>query len=108
MKKKLLIFLIIFFIQNSLLSDRKYRSKDNLFGCTNKNTHETVVSYAINSDFSIFRSLFYNLLVTKECVIFNEGEILKIISKNENENIVQVIRMNGFKYWTDISNLSIY
>jgi len=50
--------------------------------------------------------LFYNLLVTKECVIFNEGEILKIISKKEN--IVQVIRMNGFKYWTDISNLSIY
>jgi hypothetical protein len=105
MKKTLLIFLII---QNSLSNYTKYRSKDNLFGCTNKSTYEMTVNYALNYDFSIFRSMFYNLLVTGECVIFNEGEILKVINKNKNENIVQIIRMNGFKYWTDISNLPIY
>jgi hypothetical protein len=106
MKKTLLIFLIIFILQNHLFSYEKYRSKDNLFGCIKKDTYKIVVNYAVNSDFFIFKNVFYNLLVTGECVIFNEGEILSVI--NKNENIVQIIRMNGIKYWTNISDLPIY
>lgn len=107
MKRVLVVFLVLFILQNSLQSLEKYRTKNSHVGCTDLDTYKIIIEYVEYGDFNLFRNVFYNSLATGRCIIFNEGEIIERISNN-NGNIIIVKRMNGFKYFTSSLGLDLY
>lgn len=107
MKKVLVVFLVFFILQNSLDSLEKYRTKNSHIGCSELDTYKMIVEHVEYGDYNLFKVVFYNSLVSGQCIIFNEGEIIERISKNTG-NIMIVKRMNGLKYWTSSLGLDLY